>query len=336
MKSIRLHAVRDLRLHEDPMPSSKPGCVLIRVTAVGVCGSDLHWYAEGGTGTASLSRPFILGHEFSAVIQEGPRMGQRVAVEPQIPCRSCEYCEMGNPNLCEDHVFAGQSPQDGALQEYMVWPEENLFPIPDEVSDEDAAMLEPLGVAIHTVNLGKVKPGDSVCVLGCGPIGLLILQMAKLAGASQIIATDKYPHRLEAARRYGATETYIADNHGIERPMILSVTNQRGVDVAFEAAGENEAVITAMDAVRPGGRVVLCGIPSLDNVQFRASTARRKGLTVKFVRRMKHTYLRAIDLTAKGLVDVRSLVTHHFPLEQSREAFETANKRDGLKVMIRP
>jgi L-iditol 2-dehydrogenase len=215
----------------------------------------------------------------------------------------------------------------------MVWHEKSLFPIPDSISDDDGAMLEPLGVAIHTVDLGKLKAGMTVGVFGCGPIGLLILQMAKLAGAANIIATDKLAHRLEAAKGFGATHAFSAQEGG-ELAQIEAVTNGRGVDVAFEAAGAQDSVDTSFAAVASGGKVVLAGIPDDDRTSFSASTARRKGLTIKLVRRMKHTYPRAIELVSKGLVDVRSLVTHRFPLEDAQEAFRVAERREGLKIVI--
>jgi len=197
-------------------------------------------------------------------------------------------------------------------------------------------MLEPLGVAIHAVDLAHLRPGMSVGIIGCGPIGLLIMMVARLTGASRIMATDKLSHRLEAAHALGATAVFQAGNHREEAQAILAQTNQRGLDVLFEAAGENPAVETALDAVKPGGRIILVGIPADNRTSFDASTARRKGVTIKLVRRMKNTYPRAIQLVADGLVDVRSLVTHRFSIEHYEEAFSVALKREGLKVIIKP
>ena len=215
----------------------------------------------------------------------------------------------------------------------MAWSEKSLFPIPDSISDADGAMLEPLGIAIHAVDLGKLKTGMTVGVFGCGPIGLLIIQMAKLSGAANIIATDKLTHRVEAAKSFGASEAFlVGDDSGLS--VIQAAINGREVDVAFEAAGKQDAVDDAFAAVTSGGKVVLAGIPDGDKTSFSASTARRKGLTIKLVRRMKHTYPRAIELVSKGLVDVHSIVTHRFPLEQSAEAFRVAQRREGLKIII--
>jgi len=329
MKSVRLHGTGDLQTHDEPIPVAGVGEKLVRIKSVGVCGSDLHWFSEGEIGDAKLNHPLVLGHEFAGVTEDG----QRVAIDPAISCGHCEYCIHGHTNLCEDIIFAGHGKHDGALREYAAWSEKSLFPIPDSISDDDGAMLEPLGIAIHTVDLGKVKAGMTVGVFGCGPIGLLIIQMARLSGAANIIGTDKLPHRVEAAKRFGASQAYLVrDNSQLSQ--IEAATNGRGVDVAFEAAGAQDAVDDAVAAVRPGGKVILAGIPNDDRTSFSASRARRKGLTIKLVRRMKHTYPRAIELASKGLIDVRSIVTHRFPLEEAREAFQVAERREGLKVII--
>jgi L-iditol 2-dehydrogenase len=329
MKSVRLHGIGNLQIHDEPVPLVGEGEKLIRVKAVGVCGSDLHWFSEGSIGDARLDQPLILGHEFSGVTETG----ERVAIDPAIPCGYCEWCEKGHPNLCANLKFAGHGTQDGALREFMAWPQKCLHFLPESISDADGAMLEPLGVAIHSIDLGKVKAGMSVGVFGCGPIGLLIIQVAKVSGAAHIIATDKLAHRLEAAERFGATQTFLVEDERRVEEMRAAV-QERGVDVAFEAAGMQESVDHAFVAALPGGKVILAGIPDDDRTSFSPSIARRKGLTIKLVRRMKHTYPRAIELVSKGLVDVRSLVTHCFPLDQSVDAFRVAARREGLKVII--
>jgi L-iditol 2-dehydrogenase len=330
MKTLRLHASGDLRLHDEPVPVPAEGEALLRVTAVGVCGSDLHWFGHSGIGDARLEQPLVLGHEFAAVRVED---GQRVAVDPAIPCWDCEFCRHGHPNLCPQVRFAGHGGVDGALRERMSWPATLLHPLPDALSDTDGAMLEPLGVALHAADLGHLRLGMCVGVFGCGPIGLLIIQLARLSGAVQIIATDPLPYRLEAARSYGATHAIQADE-GAEAPEVWETTARRGVDVAFEVAGENAAVETAVHAAKPGGEVVLVGIPEDDRTSFSAATARRKGLTLRLCRRMKHTYPRAIALVEQGRVDLNSLVTHRFTLEQAQQAFEIAARRKGLKVIL--
>lgn len=332
MRVMRLHGAGDMRLHEEPIPSPGPDESLIRVTAVGVCGSDLHWFSEAGIGDARLARPLVLGHEFAGVTEDG----RRVAVDPAIACGQCEYCQTGNPNFCAELRFAGHAENDGGLREYIAWPTRCLHPLPDSLSDADGAMLEPLGVAIHAVDLAHIKPGMTVGVFGCGPIGLLTLQVARAAGATELIATElpSVPHRLDAARSLGA-QVFAADKQA-EVGEILAMTGKQGIDVAFEVAGENEAVEAAIAAVKPGGKVILVGIPSDDRTAFAASVARRKGLTIKLVRRMKLTYPRAIRLVESGRVDVRSLVTSRFPLAEAAAAFAVAQRREGIKVMVEP
>ena len=335
MKSVRLHGPGDLRLHDEPIPTPGPGQAIVRVTATGVCGSDLHWFVEGRIGDTPVTQPLVLGHESAGVIESGAQRGQRVAIDPAIPCGQCEHCQEGNPNLCTSLTFAGSAPDDGLLREYVAWPTRCLHPLPDTLTDVDGAMLEPLGIAIHAVDLGHVKPGMTVGVFGCGPIGWLILQVARAAGATRLIATDlpSLPHRLEAARSLGATVFAAQPSHQ-EAAEIMAATGGRGVDVAFEAAGEDKAVAAAIAAVRPGARVVLAGIPADNRTTFSASTARHKGLTLKLVRRMKLTYPRAIRLVESGRVDVRTLVTRRYPFEASTEAYSAANRREGLKIVI--
>ena len=335
MKTLRLHGPRDLRIHEEPAPLLGEGQVLLKIACVGICGSDLHWFSEQGIGDAHLSSPLVLGHEFSAAVAGGSCNGQRVAVEPAIACGDCEFCQKGFPNLCENIIFAGHDTQDGGLRELISWPIKNLFPLPETLSNADGAMLEPLGVAIHAVDLSHINCGMTVGIFGCGPIGLLILQLARLSGAAKIFATDLLPHRIDAAKAFGATQVFLTDRQpGADK--ILAATSGRGVDIAFEVAGTPAAVDDAFAAVCPGGKVMLVGIPDDDKTSFPASAARRKGLTIKLVRRMKHTYPRAIQLVESGRIDVRSLVTHRFEFERATEAFELARRREGIKVIIEP
>ncbi len=334
MRVIRLHGRGDLRLTEEQEPWAGEGESVVSVTAVGICGSDLHWFESGGIGETRVDRPLVLGHEFAGEVERGG--GRRVvAVDPAVPCERCDHCLEGNVNLCEKVRFAGHGGDDGALRQFMAWPSHCLVDLPAGMSAVDGAMLEPLGVAIHSVDLGKVFTGSAVGVFGCGPIGLLTIQVARAAGATRIIATDPLEHRIQAAIAHGATEAFQAAG-GAEIPGVIEATRGRGVDVAFEAAGADEAVHTAVETARAGARVVLIGIPSDDATTVTASAARRKGLTLKWVRRMKHTYARAIALVESGQVDVRSMVSHRFTLEEYDRAFEVARSRVGLKVVIDP
>ncbi|HEX9106629.1 MAG TPA: alcohol dehydrogenase catalytic domain-containing protein [Longimicrobiales bacterium] len=336
MRVARVHGPHDLRLHDEPLPTPGPGEALVRVTAVGICGSDLHWLAEGGIGADRITTPFVLGHECAGVIESGARAGQHVAIDPAITCGHCEYCERGLANLCQRLRFAGHTPTDGAMQEFLAWPERFLVPLPDSLSDAEGALLEPLGVAMYAVELGGVRPGMSVAVAGCGPIGLCLLDVAREAGATLLLATELpgLPHRAGAAEARGATVFAGGDGHEVDE--LLEATGGRGVDVAFEAAGDPEAVDAAVAAVKPGGRVVIVGIPCEDRISFTASVARRKDLRLHIAHRMMHTYPGAIALVRSGRVHVADLVSHRFPLERIGDAFEVGHRREGLKVLIEP
>ena len=328
MRVARLHGTRDIRLSDEPTPAPREGECLVRVEAVGLSGSDLHWFAEGGIGASRLTTPLVVGHEFAGVVEAGPLAGRRVAVDPAIPCERCELCREGHPNLCPDVRFAGHGSWDGALREYLSWPTHRLHPLPDSLDGVAGALLEPLGVAIHSVDLGHVEVGARVAIVGCGPIGLLLAQVCAAAGASVALAADPLEHRRAAAARAGA-EIAIA-------PEQVAAWDGPEVDVAFEAAGTDEAVDLALRVARPGARVVLAGIPSGDQTTFSASIARRKGVTLVLVRRMKEVYPRALRLVATSGIDLQSLVTHRFPLDRVAEAFAVAAEREGLKVVVEP
>jgi L-iditol 2-dehydrogenase len=335
MRVVRLHGVEDLRLGDEPAPHAAPGRTLVRVTAVGLCGSDLHWYTEGGIGDDRLSAPLVGGHEFAGEVAEGPLAGRAVAVDPAMPCGVCEVCLTGYRNLCPTVAFAGSNGVDGGLRELVSWPSELLHPLPESLTAVEGAMLEPLGVALHTWDLGHAAVGATVAVIGCGPIGLCLLQVARAAGAATVIAVEPLEHRRAAAAALGATVVVdaAADEVGAA---VADATHGLGVDVAYEAAGNDEAVGLAVASARPGARVVLAGIPSNDSTTFRAGPARRKGLTLVLVRRMGEVYPRATRLVAQGKVDVASIVTARYGLTDVEDAFRSAAAREGLKVVVEP
>ena len=325
MKVARLHGRRDIRLHEEPAPEPAADELLLRVTAVGLCGSDRHWYEEAGIGDAHLTAPLILGHEFAAVVEAGQRQGQRVAADPAIPCGRCGVCRTGLPNLCPDLRFAGHGSTDGALRTLMTWPARLCHLLPEAISNAEGALLEPLGVALHALDLGRPRPAGRVGVFGCGPIGLMLVSLLRAMDQREIVATDRLAHRASAAEAMGATNArQVADD---------SEAADLGLDVAFEVAGDDAAVEHALRAVRPGGRVVLVGIPADDRTSFRASLARRKGLTILLSRRMQPGDLpRAISLAADGAVDLGALVTERFPLREVSAAFDALAAWRGLKT----
>lgn len=341
MKASYLYGIRDVRLEGCPISTPGPNEVLLQIASVGVCGSDVHYYSEGRIGNQVVNSPIIMGHEFSAYVTqlgagvENLNPGQLVAVDPAIPCGKCELCRMGHPNLCPDVRFCGTPPVNGVFAEYALMPAENCFILPASITSDEGALLEPLGVAIHAVNLSHLKPGDTVTVQGAGPIGLLIAKVAKIVGASKVFMTDPLEYRRKFAEEYTADECFDPINQHPEDE-INHATKGRGTDIVFEAAGGSDSPQQATDIVRFGGKVILTGIPADDNLTFSASVARRKGLTIKLVRRMKHTYPRSIEMVRTGQVDLLSLITHRLPLSGVGEAMELlTHYRDGvIKAVI--
>jgi L-iditol 2-dehydrogenase len=331
----RLHGSHDLRLHEEEPPkgaqeTAQPGWSRVAVTSVGICGSDLHWYLEGGIGETTVGDPVVPGHEFAGIALEGPHAGRRVAVDPAIPCGRCEQCREGHGNLCPQVRFAGHGALDGGMQQELMWPDHLLHPLPDGVSNDAGALLEPLGVAIHAVGLGHVGLGDDVLVVGAGPIGVLAGQVARRSGARRVLVSEPAPHRRDTALRVGADHAWHPED---AIAGVRDATGGRGVDVVIEMAGTDAAVDVAVECARPGARVALGGIPSGARTSFSASAARRAGLTFVMVRRMHETYPRAIELAGSG-IDLDGLVTARFPLRDAAAAFESAAARTGDKTVV--
>jgi L-iditol 2-dehydrogenase len=346
MLAARLHGPSDLRVERVPAPGPPGrGQVLLRVKATGICGSDLHSYLDARIGDTLVTAPLVLGHEFAGVVDSlGPDSfdgnfnalvpGTRVAVDPAQPCGRCESCEQGNPNLCRRMHFCGNFPDGGSLCEWMHMPARSCFPLPSSLDYNQGALLEPLGVALHAVDLAHICVGSSVAILGAGPIGLLLLQVIRLAGADPVYITDTLSWRLQVAERLGGIP--IPAGQADPVTAVLKATAGRGVDVAIEAAWGDQSVAQAAEMARLGGRLVLVGIPSDDRLHLKHSTARRKGLTIRMSRRMRLVYPRAIRLAEQGRVDLTGLVSHRFPLGSASEAFNlSAHYRENVvKVVI--
>lgn len=345
MKAARLHGPKDIRIDTlDTPPAPGMGDVLIKVKAVGICGSDLHMYQDARIGDTEIPSPMVLGHEFMGeVVAVGAaavdgmfqplNVGQRVAVEPAIANEHHELFEKGHPNLVPA-AFYGLYPDDGALQEQMIVRAKNCFPIPDSISDGAGTLLETLGVAIHAIDLGHLKLADTVAVVGCGPVGMLILKLAQLAGAKDVYAFDRLSGRVEKAASWGAT-AWQYQNEAQAVGLIDEATGGRGCDVVFEAAWADESINVSAEIARYGGRVVLVGIPGSDEFSMKHSTARRKGLSVMFSRRMKHTYPRAIALAARAELDLDDLVSHNVTLEDTPDAFkQNSDYEPGVNKIV--
>lgn len=336
MRAALLHGPGDVRVEQIPLPPLDDRQVRLRSRSVGICGSDLHHFREGSTGDEANEESFVLGHEMSAEVPPesaerlGLPSGTVAAVDPANPCGDCEWCRRGHHNLCPNVDFKGVAEHPGGLAEYIdVYPEQ-VIPVPDDFGPDVAALLEPLGVAIHAVDLADIQVMDTVAVLGAGPIGLLIAQVAQQAGAGSCVVVDPLSYRTAVAEHLGADRT--AGRHDA----IASWTDGRGADVVIEATNAPAGFEHAVESVRIGGTVVLVGIPKGNEYALTASMARRKGVTIKFCRRMGDVYPRAIELVASNQVDLESLVTHRCSLEETPKALALqARYGDGsIKTMV--
>ncbi len=333
-----IHGRGDIRIGPYTPPAAPDNWTNVHIEAVGICGSDLHYYKDGAIGSATIDKPFVPGHEFSARLSTdiealSLERNQLVAVDPALPCHQCEWCFRGHHNLCPHTVFIGAPPYDGALTQQIAIPMQSIVALPSTISPVQAAMLEPLGVCIHAVDLAKPKLLETVAVLGCGPIGLGIVQLLNLAGVSTIYAVDPQSHRSAAAKAQGATAS------GESVDMIHDLTEGRGCDLVIEATNSPHGFSHAVKAARIGARLVLAGIPDGNEyAPLTAADARRKGLGVKFSRRMGHVYPRAIELVNSKKIDCDELVSHHFTLEDTASAFAMqADEAPGLiKSIVYP
>jgi len=332
-----IHGARDIRIGPHASESRGTDSVEVAVAAVGICGSDLHYYKDGGIGTAVIKQPFVPGHEFSATLIDdcearGLTRGQLVAVDPATPCHTCEWCARGYHNLCPNVKFIGGPPHHGAMTQTLSVPNSSLIALPANMTADQAAMLEPLGVCIHAIDLAKPRLLESVAIVGCGPIGLGILQLIHQHGCGAVYAIDPQAHRSALASEFGATAV------GGNIDVIHDATDGRGCDLVIEATNSPDGFAHAIKATAIGGRAVIVGIPDGDRYNLSAAEARRRGLTVKFSRRMGDVYPRAIELVEHQRVDVDALVSHHFTLDEVPQAFAMqADEVDGLiKSIVYP
>lgn len=335
--ALYLHGPHDARVAPFNLREGRSGEVLLRVGAVGLCGSDLHYYKDGGIGAARIASPFVPGHEFGGWLEAdvpelGLQEGALVAVDPNGACGHCAQCRVGHPNLCPNVEFIGAPPFDGAMTGRLWVPRKQVVPLPEAFTPLDAVMLEPLGVAVHAVDLAKPRLLERAAVIGCGPIGLLILQVLHAAGAGEILAIDPQPHRQALALALGASQA------GTDVSEVAGWTGGEGVPLVVEATNSPDGFRDAVRAAGIGGRLVLVGIPDGDTYTMPAAEARRRALGIKFARRMGEVYPRAIELVASGKVDVVSMVTHQPGLDDGPAAFaaHAADEAGRVKTIIYP
>ncbi len=336
MRAAVLQTRGVMQMETRPKPVPGPGEVLVRVHSVGVCGSDVHYYTHGKIGPFVVEKPLVLGHEMAGIIEEvgkgvsASRVGERVAVEPGVPDRTCSFCRSGRYNLCPNVQFMATPPVDGAFVDYIVSPADFAFALPANVTLEEGAMIEPLSVGVYAVHRSEMKVGQSVVILGAGPIGLVTLQSARAAGAGALIVVDLDASRLELAKKLGATAT-INPTEQDTSEAILALTQGSGLDIVFEAVGSPKTAALAIHLVKRGGRVTMIGLPPEDNFPYPLVAAMAKEADIVTVFRYANVYPAAIALVSEGRINVKALITHRFSLEKAEEALLLSNSRtDGV------
>ena len=331
-----LYAPHDVRIEERPVPKPGPREVLIEIKAVGVCGSDVHYYEHGRIGSYVVRQPLILGHEASGIIVdvgEGVnkgRVGERVAIEPGIPDGVCEQCRSGRYNLCPNVRFFGTPPIDGAFTNYVTIPENFAYKLPDQMSDEEGALIEPLSVGLWACRKAMLRGADHVLITGAGPVGVLALKVALALGATQITMTDVSPQRLEMGRELGATRTVnVAEtpltNVGVE------------ADVLIECSGNQKALMDGIRSLRPAGKAVAVGMSPGEEVSVPMSFLQNREITLTGTFRYANTYADAIALVATGRIDLKPIITGHYTLEETEQALQaTKNDPANIKSVVVP
>ncbi|MFC2098168.1 zinc-binding dehydrogenase [Bacteroidota bacterium] len=341
MKSIVLNGISEMGIitGPDPVLDSKND-VLVRVSHVGVCGSDMHFYNTGRIGANQVKYPFVLGHEGAGIVEKtgpgvvGLEKGQRISIEPAMPCHKCDQCLAGRPHTCRNLSFMGNPGQStGLLSESVVIPEDSCYPLPEHLGNELAVLAEPLSIAVWAGDLAGVKPDMSIGILGSGPIGLSVLKYCRFLGAERIYTTDKLDYRLGMAVDAGAGWTGNPDSSDIVSGIIEEEVG--GLDLVFDCCGMQEAIDQAIQLIKPGGKIMIIGIPEFDQWSLPTDETRRKEICFQNVRRQNERLQKAIDLIAENKIDMFSLITHRFHFEETDKAFDlVSGYRDGVMKAI--
>jgi L-iditol 2-dehydrogenase len=339
MRTAVLTEPHQFELEERPRPSPDADEVLVAVRDVGICGSDIHYYEHGRIGDYVVQNPLVLGHESAGEVVDvggevdGLEPGDCVALEPGVPCRRCPHCKRGDYHLCEEVRFMATPPHDGAFAEYVAWPADFAYRLPDHVSTTEGALCEPLSVGIHACRRGRVGTGDTVLVAGAGPIGLMMMDAARAAGATDLVVTDVVEEKLAFARDRGADRAVDVSSEELEG-VVDEHTDGVGADVVVEASGAEPSIRSTVDVVRRGGTVVLVGLASEATVPLDVLDVIDNEIDVLGSFRYKNTYPAAVDLLSDGAVDVAGIVDFTSPLEEIDGAFRRAMDPTVVKGMI--
>jgi L-iditol 2-dehydrogenase len=344
MRAAFLAGVREIEIREVPTPRLvRDDDVLVRSKAVGVCGSDLHYYLSDSVGGDRVSYPFIPGHECAGVVEDVGRAvtrvkpGDAVVVEPAISCGTCDQCRTGRPHTCRKLLFLGHYGElTGGMADFVLAPERNCVPLPGKMSAVQGTLAEPLSIALYAAGLAGSVRGKTAAVLGAGPIGLCVTMALKAGGSGALYATEKVEAREKAARTAGADWTGNPDSEDVAAAVLER--ESLGLDLVFECCGDQAALDQAVALLKPGGTLVVVGIPLEPRVSFDSGKLRRREIRVQSVRRQNRCLEKAVGMIHAGRVNVDFLATHFFKLEAAREAYETAaERRDGvIKAVVTP
>ena len=342
MKAMMLTGIRQMEMKDIPEPVLvKPTDVKIRMSVLGICGSDIHYYTQGQIGSQVVEYPFTLGHEGAGVVVETGQSVKRVkpgdliAIEPAMPCWKCDQCLAGRHHTCRKLRFLGCPGQaEGCLMEYIVMPEESCFPLNGKLTPDHGSISEPLAIGVYAVKKSGGIKDLKIGIFGYGPIGMSVMLAAKAEGAESFYVTDKIDQRLSVALKEGAS--------GIINPLNEDVVEkirdntQLGLDVVFECCGQQEAFDQAIAVLKPGGSLIVVGIPEFDRWSMNVETTRRKEISLQFIRRQVDCVEAALEMMESGKISVANMVTHRFPFDKTKEAFDlVADYSDGvMKAMI--
>ncbi|GAB1868173.1 Sorbitol dehydrogenase [Camponotus japonicus] len=338
-----LYAVNDLRLENTSIEEPEDNEVLIEMGCVGICGSDVHYFVNGRIGDFILKKPMIIGHESSGTVAKlgknvkNLKVGDRVGIEPGVPCRICNFCKEGRYNLCKDMAFCATPPVHGSLRRFYKHAADFCFKLPDHVSLEEGALLEPLAVGVHACKRSEININSKVLILGAGPIGLVTLLVAKAMGANKVVITDVTEHKLKMAKKLGADDTYLFRKDSSEKDVVAdihAIFNDEP-NRTIDASGAQASIRLAILATKSGGIVTLVGMGPPE-IQIPLINAASREVDIRGVFRYVNNYNDALELVASGRVNVKPLITHNYKMEDTMQAFETSRTGAGgaIKVMI--
>ena len=343
MKAQMLTGIRQMDRLEVPMPEIiRPDDVLLKIKYVGVCGSDVHYYETGCIGSQVVRYPFAVGHECSAVVEQvGPAVtglekGESVVIEPAVSCHQCDQCKAGRPHTCRELKFLGCPGQiEGCLSEYLVMPSGCCFPTKDKITLEQGVLCEPFAIGLYAVQQSGLCSGQTAAVLGAGPIGLSCMAAAQAQGVSRVLMTEKISERIRVAQQAGAVWVGNPDSQDVVEEMRLR--EPEGIDVAYECAGQQQTLDQAIEVLKPGGKLMVIGIPREERISFSPDLIRRKEISIINVRRQNHCTQKAIDAIAQKRVDIDYMITHAFDFDRTREAFDlVGDYKDGVvKALVK-